>query len=184
VIQNSRHDTIPTVIAPVIRQKKIQTRFLNPSSEGLPSLYPFDGVGIYDRDRFIQLGGFDSTLKNRFWQLMDFGFRAYLWGEEISLNQALKFSYEAAIPAEDNSAGSDYSRFYLKNIAPVFRNDCASLPIRRFLGFLLKANNGIFNAWDDFSESRRWVTTNSFRWRCNPKTIASYWNLETSKKVN
>jgi hypothetical protein len=184
VIQNSRHDTIPTVIAPVIRQKKIQTRLLNPSSEGLPSLYPFDGVGIYDRERFIQLGGFDGTLQNRFWQLMDFGFRAYLWGEEICLNQALKFSYEAAIPAEDNSAGSDYSRFYLKNIAPVFRNDCAFLPVRRFPGFLLIANNGIFNAWDDFSESRRWVTTNSFRWRCSPKTIASYWNLETPKKVN
>jgi len=182
VIQNSRHDTIPTVIAPVIRQKKIQTRLLNPSSEGLPSLYPFDGVGIYDRERFIKLGGFDGTIKNRFWQLMDFGFRAYLWGEEISLNQTLKFCYEAAIPAEDNSAGGDYSRFYLKNIAPVFRNDCAYLPVRRFPGFLLKANNGVFNAWDDFSESRRWVTTNSFRWRCNPKTIASYWNLETPKK--
>jgi hypothetical protein len=182
VIQNSRLDTIPTVIAPVIRKKKIQTRFLNPSGEGLPSLYPFDGVGIYDRERFIQLGGFDGTLKNSFWQLMDFGFRAYLWGEEISLSQTLKFSYEAAIPAEDNSTGNDYFRFYLKNLAPVFRNDCAYLPVRRFPGFLFKANNGIFDAWDDFSESRRWVNTNSFRWRCNTKTIASYWNLETRNK--
>jgi hypothetical protein len=182
VIQNSRLDTLPTVIAPVIRKKKIQTRFLNPSSEGLPSLYPFDGVGIYDRDRFIRLGGFDGTLKNSFWQLMDFGFRAYLWGEEITLSQTLKFSYEAAIPAEDNSTGDDYLRFYLKNLAPVFRNDCAYLPVRRFPGFFLKANNGILDAWDDFSESRRWVNTNSFRWRCNPKTIAGYWNLEIPKK--
>jgi len=184
VIQNSRHDTIPTVIAPVLRQKKIQTRFLNPSSEGLPSLYPFDGVGIYDRDRFIQLGGFDGTLKNSFWQLMDFGFRAYLWGEEISLSQTLKFSYEAANPAEDNSVDNDYYRFYLKNLAPVFRNDCAYLPVRRFPGYLFRAKNSIFGAWDDFSESRRWVDTNSFRWRCNPKTIASYWNLETPNKEN
>ena len=184
MIQDSRHVTISTVIAPVMRQKKIQTRRLDPLSEGLPSLYPFDGVGIYDRERFIKLGGFDGTIKNPFWQLMDFGFRAYLWGEEISLNQALKFCYEAAVPTEDISAGDDYSRFYLKNIAPVFRNDSAYLPVRRFPGFLLKANNGIFGAWDDFSESRRWVTTNSFRWRCNPKTIASYWNLETPKKEN
>jgi len=66
----------------------------------------------------------------------------------------------------------------------VFRNDCACLPMRRFPGFLFKANNGIFGAWDDFSESRRWVTTNSFRWRCSPKTIASYWNLETPNKEN
>jgi hypothetical protein len=184
VIQNSRLDTIPTVIAPVIRKRKIQTRFLNPTGEGLPSLYPFDGVGIYDRERFIQLGGFDGTLKNSFWQLMDFGFRAYLWGEEISLSQTLKFSYEAAIPAEDNSAGNDYSRFYIKNIAPVFRNDCAYLPMRRFPGFLLKTDNGIFGAWDDFSESRRWVNTNSFRWRSNPRTLASYWNLEASNERN
>jgi hypothetical protein len=182
LLQNSRLDTIPTVIAPVIRNKKIQTRFLNPAGEGFPSLYPYDGVGIYDRERFIQLGGFDGTLKNSFWQLMDFGFRAYLWGEEISLSQTLKFSYEASIPVEDNSAGNDYSRFYLKNIAPVFRNDCACLPMRRFPGFLLRTNNNIFDAWDDFSESRRWVNTNSFRWRCNPKTIAGYWNMETINK--
>jgi hypothetical protein len=184
VIQNPHLDTLPTVIAPVIRQKKIQTRFLNPSGEGLLSLYPFDGVGIYDRESFIKLGGFDGTIKNSFWQLMDFGFRAYLWGEEISLSQTLKFSYEAAIPAEDNSAGNDYSRFYLKNLAPVFRNDCAYLPVRRFPGFLFKSKNGIFGAWDDFSESRRWVNTNSFRWRCNPKTIASHWNMETPNKEN
>jgi len=182
VIQNSHLDIIPSVIAPVIRQNKIQTRFLNPSGEGLLSLYPFDGIGIYDRERFIQLGGFDGTLRNSFWQLMDFGFRAYLWGEEISLSQALKFSYEASVPAEDNSTGNDYPRFYLKNIAPIFRNDCAYLPVRRFPGFLFKARNGVFGAWDEFSESRRWVNTNSFRWRCNPKTIASHWNIEIPNK--
>jgi len=182
VIQNSHLDIIPTVIAPVIRQNKIQTRFLNPSGEGLLSLYPFDGIGIYDRERFIQLGGFDGTLKNSFWQLMDFGFRAYLWGEEIALSQTLRFSYEASVPAEDNSTDNDYPRFYLKNIAPMFRNDCAYLPVRRFPGFLFKAKHDIFSAWEEFSESRRWVHTNSFRWRCNPKTIASHWNLETPKK--
>jgi hypothetical protein len=184
VIQNAHLDTIPTLIAPVIRQKKIQTCFLNPTCEGLYSLYPFDGIGIYDKERFIKLGGFDGTINNSFWQLMDFGFRAYLWGEEISLSQTMKFSYEASVPTEDDSTDGDYSRFYLKNIAPVFRNDCAYLPVSRFPGFLFKANKGIFGAWDDFSESRRWVNTNSFRWHCNPKTIASHWNLETIKKEN
>jgi hypothetical protein len=179
VIQNSRFETLPTLIAPAMQRRKMRTLFLDPMGEGLPSLYPFDGIGIYDRSRFMQLGGFDITLKSRYWQLMDFGFRAHLWGEEIAVTQTLKFSYEAAVPAEINSADIDYSRFYLKNLAPVFRNDCACLPLRRFPSFLLKSNGGFFTAWDTFSESRRWVETNSFRWRCNPRTIIGNWQLET-----
>ena len=183
MIQNSRFETIPTLMVPTRYRNKIATLFLNPATEGLPSLYPFDGVGIYDRDRFIRLGGFDSTIKNRFWQLMDFGFRAWLWGEEISSAKALKLSYDAEVPAEDNSVNTDYYRFYLKNMAPVFRGDFAHLPFRRFPGYILRAcasrcTGGIFSAWEDFSESRRWVIKNRFRWRHSPETVTGRWNLD------
>ena len=182
VIQNARFDTLPTLIAPALRRSRVKTMFISPACEGLPSLYPFDGVGIYDRDHFIKLGGFDGTLKNSHWQLMDFGFRAYLWGEEISATQTLKLSYEAEVPAIDETGGTDYCRFYLKNLAPVFKNDYAYLPLRRFPGFLFQTNSGIRAAWEDFSESRRWVHTNRFRWRCNPKTFTGSWNLDSAEE--
>jgi hypothetical protein len=176
VIQNSRFETLPTLIAPVVFRKKIQTMFLAPQSEGQMSLYPFDGVGIYDRDRFIRLGGFDGTLKNTHWQFMDFGFRAQLWGEEIGLGQQLKLSYDGDIPAEDNTAEASYRRFYLKNLAPVFRGDYAHLPLRRFPGYLFRSGEDPLAAWEDFSESRRWVRTNRFRWRCDARSVTERWD--------
>jgi hypothetical protein len=183
IIQTSRFETLPTLMIPALRRKKVRILFLNPATEGISSLYPFDGVGIYDRERFIRLGGFDRTIKDSYWQLMDFGFRAYLWGEEISSTQALKLSYETDVPAEENSGGLDYNRFYLKNLAPVFRGDYAYLPLRRFPGFLLQTDDGISAAWDDFSESRRWVNANRFRWRSDPGTFAKRWNLEDAEEI-
>ena len=182
VIQTSRYDTLPTLMVPVHRHNRMRTMFLYPTSEGLSSLYPFDGVGIYDRERFIRLGGFDGTLKSSYWQLMDFGFRAYLWGEEIALTQAIRLSYETDFPTEKNTGGPDYDRFYLKNLAPVFHGDCAHLPLRRFPRFLLRANSGFSTAWDDFSESRRWVSANSFRWHCDSKAIVKRWDLVSAEE--
>ena len=176
VIQSPRLETLPTLRAPVLPRKKEHTRGLNPSREGLRTLYPFDGVGIYDRERFVRMGGFDGTLKSCYWQLMDFGFRAHLWGEEISATQSLKLSYEASPPVEDTSAGTDYHRFYLKNLAPVFRKDYAHLPLCRFPRFLFQTGDGFLAACEDFSEGRQWVHTNRFRWRRDPGAIAGLWN--------
>jgi hypothetical protein len=182
IIQNSRFDTLPTLIAPDLRRKKAKPMFISPAYEGIPSLYPFDGVGIYDRDRFIKLGGFDRMIGNSLWQLMDFGFRAHLWGEEISSTQTLRLAYEADFPAVDESVGQDYCRFYLKNLAPVFRRDFAYLPLRRFFAYLFQTGDGFFAAWEDFTECRRWVETNQFRWRCDPRDFAQRWNLDTARE--
>ena len=176
VIQSPRLETLPTLRVPVLPRKKEHTRGLSPSREGLRSLYPFDGVGIYDRERFIRLCGFDWTIANSYWQLMDFGFRAHLWGEEISATRSLKLSYEISPPVEDTSFGADYHRFYLKNLAPVFRKDSAHLPLRRFPGFLMQARESFISACEDFSEGRRWVNTNRFRWKFDPRTVAGLWN--------
>jgi hypothetical protein len=175
VIQNSRFETLPTLIAPAVRKKKIKTLLFSPLGDGLPSLYPFDGVGIYDRERFIRLGGFDGTLKNTHWQFMDFGFRAWLWGEEIRSTQQLKISYDGKIPAEDSTAEASYRRFYLKNLAPIFRKDYAHLPLRRFPGYLFRSGEDPLAAWETFSESRRWVSLNRYRWHSDARAITDCW---------
>jgi hypothetical protein len=176
VIQNSRFETLPTLIAPAVRKKRVKTLLFSPLEDGLPSLYPFDGVGIYDRERFIRLGGFDGTLKNTHWQFMDFGFRAWLWGEEIRSTQQVKISYDGEVPGEDNTAEASYRRFYLKNLAPVFRGDYAHLPLRRFPGYFFRSGEDPFAAWAAFSESRRWVELNRYRWQSDARTITDRWD--------
>ena len=175
VIQDGRLATMPTLISPLVIQGKVKTIPSMPDREGQPSLYPFDGIGIYDREAFLRLGGFDRSLLSFYWQLMDFGFRSHLWGEEISVNTAIKFSYEGAITPEDETAEESFRRFYLKNLAPVFRGDHADLPLRRFPGFLWRLRLDILSAWEEFSLARSWVKTNRYRFRCDARTVAELW---------
>jgi hypothetical protein len=175
VIQNVRYETYPTLIAPTVNRGNISTLVFVPHREGLPSLYPFDSVGLYDRERFVRLGGFDSTLKNPYWQLMDFGFRSFLWGEEIAATQQIKLSREGEFPVLDNSPDESYRRFYLKNLAPVFRGDYANLPLRRFFGYIRRSGIDPFSSWEEFSQVRRWVKANCYRFRSDARLLNGLW---------
>jgi len=183
LIMNSRYEVLPTLVAPVTHKRKLKTFPMGPSADGNLSLYPFDGVGIYDRLRFMQLGGFDITLNNTYWQFMDFGFRSHLWGEEIAFSLQLKILYDEEITSEDLTRKNSYRRFYLKNLAPVFRSDHAYLPLRQFPGFLLRSGEDPFTAWEEFSESRNWVKINKFRWRSDARSVTGRWE-ETSINEN
>jgi hypothetical protein len=176
LIQNAHFDTLPTILAPALFRDTVMTLPFPPDREGQPSIYPFDGVGIYDRTRFIKLGGFDGTLKNTYWQLMDFGFRTYLWGEQIGATQMVRLSYDGETPPEDSTADESYQRFYLKNLAPVFQGDYAYLPLRRFPAYFWRTGKSVFTAWDDFIKGRRWIKTNCFRFRTDARVITELWD--------
>jgi len=175
VIMNSNYEVLPSIAAPMTQRKKMRTMLLEPNAEGDLSLYPFDGIGIYDRQRFINTGGYDITLKNPHWQLVDFGFRAHLWEEEIALNLQLKLSYDSELPAENYTIDNSYRRFYLKNLAPVFRRDYAHLPLYRFPSFLFQTGEDFFSAWEEFSESRKWVRKNKYRWKRSAHAVTNLW---------
>ena len=175
VIQNSQFETLPTLISPAYYQGRLKTVPATSTKEASVSLYPFDGVGIYDRERFIRLGGFDSTLRTSYWQLMDFGFRAWLWGEQIACTQLVRMSYDGDIPSEDSTAEDSYKRFFLKNLAPVFRGDSAHIPLRRYPRYVMKSGDGPFEAWEEFMEARKWVETNRYRFKQDAHTLTELW---------
>ena len=184
LIQDGRSETMPTLIAPALVPEGksggfagsiIKTIRFFSRKEAFPSLYPFDGIGIYDRERFMRLGGFDPAIKNFYWQLMDFGFRSFLWGEEIAFTRMVKLSYEGVLPEEDSTPGDGYLRFFLKNMAPVFRSDYAHIPLRRFPGYYRKRGGVLFGAWEEFSAARDWVKTNRYRFCSDARTIAERW---------
>jgi len=181
VLMNYNYVIIPSVSAPVINRRKMQSVFLQPQNEGDLSLYPFDGVGIYDKKRFISMGGFDTALNKPHWQLMDFGFRAHLWGEEIALDINLKLLYDGELPVENSTIEESYRRFYLKNLAPVFHSNklsvnYADLPFYRFFPFARNCGEDIFSAWKEFQESKKWVIDNKFRFKCDARNVACKWD--------
>ncbi|MFP3040372.1 hypothetical protein LQZ19_00995 [Treponema primitia] len=187
VIQNSDLETLPTLTTPALYRSKLFWKFRNavktlhfsPQIEAQPSLYPFDGVGIYDRERFIRMGGFDGTLKNPYWQLMDFGFRSHLWGEEIRGTQLVRLSYEGEAEPEDTSADAGYRRFYLRNVAPVFRKDSAHIPLRLFPSYFCKTGGDPVAAWEEFRENRQWVSANGRRFKRDVRILTGLWEQAT-----
>ncbi|MDR1908402.1 MAG: hypothetical protein LBQ35_00600 [Spirochaetaceae bacterium] len=176
LIQNIQLETLPTLVAPVFYKGAVNTVPFVLEREGAASLYPFDGVGVYDRERFIRLGGFDGMLKSPHWQLMDFGFRAYLWGEEIRATQVIRLSYNSETPSENSTAEESYRRFYLKNLAPVFQGDGARIPLGRFFTYLFRSGGDPFSAWAEFAEGRRWVRDNRRRFRRDARSLSGLWD--------
>ena len=176
VIMSPNYEVLPTLVSPLTRKRKIKTMFFEPRADGELSLYPFDGIGVYDRGRFIQIGGYDITLENTHWQLMDFGFRAFLWGEEIALNFQMKFFYEGDAPPEDLTVEESYRRFYLKNLAPIFTRDHARLPMYKFPAFFNRSGVDLLSAWDEFSNGRKWVKKNRYRWKSDARAVTRVWD--------
>ena len=187
ILMNSNYEIFPSIVTPATQKKKMHKRslqpiFIEPKNEGDCTLYPFDGIGIYDKQRFIEMGGYDVSIKKLHWQLMDFGFRAHLWGEQIALSINLKLSYEGELPVENSSIEESYRRFYLKNLAPIIKNNYnqnkeAHLPFYRFFSFMKNSGEDIFSAWKEFKESRRWVNINKNRWICDARELANKWSL-------
>ncbi|MDR2536989.1 MAG: hypothetical protein LBC46_01665 [Treponema sp.] len=175
LIQNSHFENLPTISAPALFKGTVKTLMFAPEREGQSSLYPFDGVGIYDRLRFIDIGGFDTSLSSTHWQLMDFGFRAYLWGEQISATQLIRLSYDGEPPPEDNTTDESYRRFYLKNLAPIFQGDHASLPLRCFFPYSWRVDGDLFTVWAEFLKARHWIKDYQYRFRSDARAITELW---------
>jgi hypothetical protein len=148
-----------------------------PESDGEKSLYPFDYAGVYSREKFVRTGGFDANLANPYWQKLDFGFRAWLWGEEIRCSQALKLSYADAPANEDETPDEGYKWFWLKNLAPSFHGDNASIGASRFWSYLRSRGGGsAASAIGEFRSAREWAALNRYRFRTDASSLVDLWD--------
>ncbi len=175
VLLSDRLEPLPVQMVPALSKASFQVEPMACYRDASPTAYPFDYIGIYNRDRFIKLGGFDHTISNPYWQNLDFGIRAHLWGERISLITSFRLSYEGAVPREDVSADSSYVNFYLKNLAPVYRKDYAFIPTSRFFSFAGRSGLTVFEAVARFSAARKWVYLNRYRFVRDAASMVSSW---------
>lgn len=166
---------VPSLMAPAFDKSSLRILALPAQKDGDKTLFPFDGCGIYSREKFIQSGGFDGTLSDPWWQKMDFGFRAWLWGEEIRMAQALRVAYEEPPPMEDTTPGASYGRFYLKNLAVRVRDDGGMIPLSAFFPYFLRASRNPFSANSEFKAAREWVHLNRFRFRVDARSVVDLW---------
>lgn len=145
------------------------------ATDSSSTLYPFDYIALYNRKKFIQLEGFDSSITSPYWQNLDLSLRAWLWGEEIKLTTLLQFSYIDEPEIEDKTYNLDYLKFYLKNQLPKYKNDRAVLKKSHFLIFLFNSSCGFFEAKRQFKTAQKWVEKNKYRFKCDLQTLISNW---------
>lgn len=175
VFSTPKGDAIPSLAFPAFDGSSIRFIVANSAKDDDKNAYPFDYCGIYHREKFSMLGGYDWTLRNPHWQKLDFGLRAWLWGEEIRSLHALKLLVDRDMPADDSTTDADYVRFYLKNLAPAYRSDQGVLPWSRALPFCFGSGLGPIRAFSEFLAARAWVGVNRYRFKLDARALVDLW---------
>ena len=169
---------LPAKNVPSICDGSFTVKAFSVTQDYAKTLYPFDFVGVYNREKFINLGGFDYTLTSSYWQLIDFALRSYLWGEKIIICSGLRLNYECEVSLEDTTLESSYLRFFLKNLSPRFVNDYAYIPKKEFFQYLNHSSLEFFEAYKTFKMARNWVEKNKFRFKTDAKNLIASWDNE------
>ena len=129
----------------------------------------------FSTEQFFEMGGFDYTIENPYWQNLDFGFRAHLWGMEILISNLYKMKYAGACPLEDISADDSYIKFYLKNLAPIVGKKGGSLPWYLFFSYAIRSGLNPFKAYKYFKAVQDWVHINKYRFVKSPQDLICKW---------
>lgn len=165
----------PMLFSPSIDNAVLDVRSTSIVSDGAADLFPFDYIGLYNRSVFIQLGGFDYTIANPYWQNLDLSFRAWLWGERIQLSTAFCMEYLCDVPVSDSSASQFSNRFYLKNLVPRVSDGHGFIPRSSFFVFLNRSSCGFFEALRQFRDARDWVSRNEDRFKYDVLYLLENW---------
>lgn len=177
LISNSSGEPVPSIMSPAFHRNKLKVLPFRCEKENTSSLFPFDYIGIYSKERFTKAGGYDYSIEHPYWQKMDFGFRVHMWGEKIICNGSLRLGYEGDVPAEDTTPNEEYKRFFLKNLSVRFVNDRGILPFSVFLPYWFKAGSGIIGSWKEFKAVKEWVNLNAFRFQRDARGVTELWEI-------
>ena len=168
-------EVLPALQAPAFDKKRLKVLSIVPTKEESPTLFPQDFCGIYDREKYFLLGGYDPGIENPYWQKMDFGFRAHLWGEKILCLRDFRLSPGDSVTAEDLTPDAGYRAFFLKNLAVRFTGDRGVLPLGRFASFYFRCGCGLLTAVREFRRVRSWVEKNGYRFRMDSSSVTELW---------
>jgi hypothetical protein len=169
---------LPVRFLPAIKKKHFAVDISPVVSDGKKTLFPSDFMGLYNRRKFVALGGYDHTITAPYWQNLDFSLRAWLWGETIALTTRIQIAYDTDPPEADTSPNASYLRFYLKNIAPVVKTDYGYIPGGAFFSYRKRSRCGFFDAKQQFNDGRHWVEANKFRYMHDITSLCASWGDE------
>ena len=167
--------SFPVVFSPGVNGATFKISTSSAVNDGLETLSPYDFIAIYNRKKFIQLGGYDYTISSPYWQNMDLGFRAWLWGEKIRMTTIITLAYSLEIEAPDVSNDLSYSRFFMKNLLARFDEDHGVIPKSSFFVYCLRSGCGLIESIKLFADACSWVEKNKYRFKMDAKYLVENW---------
>ena len=173
---------MPIVTSPSALSSKFQVSRNSFVKDGEITLYPFDFVGLFDKEKFITLGGYDYTIDSPYWQNLDLAVRSWLWGEKTSISTAFQLIYDGTLPVEDQTANMSELRFYLKNLTPIFKYDHGVLPSSAFFRYMMHSSSGFIEAYKRFKDAQNWTNKNKYRFKTDIVTLMENWGNQEEEK--
>lgn len=172
---DSNKNALPCSFTPSAEKSNFKINRSSLAGDGLKTLYPYDYIALYNRKKFIRLGGFDYTIKSPYWQNLDLAMRSWLWGEETKLTTLLQFTYLEEVNLENKTRNMDYLYCYLKNELPKYRNELGIIKKSSFLQFLFHSSCGFIEAKRLFKEAKEWVFKNRFNFKMDLQILITTW---------
>jgi hypothetical protein len=169
---------LPVCYRPVVRKNRFTIDAESCAARNSRTVYTFDNIALYSKQKFIALGGFDHTISAPYWQTLDLCVRAWLWGEKITVYSSLQLYYEGETPKEDITVNASYMRFFLKNILPSNSRGGVAVSNGGFFSFWRRSPFFLFEALAQFREGARWTAENRKRFTQDIRELASSWKEE------
>lgn len=174
-LMDANKNSLPCSFTPSAEKSNFKIIASALAGDGLNTLYPYDYIALYNRKKFIKLGGFDYTIKSPYWQNLDLAMRSWLWGEETKLTTLLQFTYTEEFNLENKTRNMDYLYCYLKNELPKYRNEMGIIKKSSFLPFLFHSSCGFIEAKKIFGEAREWVQKNKYNFKMDLQSLIISW---------
>lgn len=177
LLMNYRLEALPVIREPLLEKQNFSVTPVMCVRDGSISLYPWDFVGVYDRSLFLELDGFDLELNDPYWQLLDFGFKVWMKSHRITVSSIFRINYENEIPIEEINKNTDYSCFYLKNLAPVMKKNKQglTLSIKKMWSFARKSGFGLAKGFKIFFAIRKTINSQHKSFSYSGSEIIDAW---------
>ncbi len=176
LLRNENGGVIPSVVVPRVNRRTLRVEVQEPRVDGTASLFPSDFAGLYDRARYLDIGGYDGRIDHPFWQKMDFGMRAHQWGERICLHTGIRIDYRTPPEPEDQTPDGGYALFFAKCLAVRVRSDGGFLPWTEAIRLAVGLRRGVLGSRGTVRDVRRWIDANRERFLKEARSVVRDWS--------
>ena len=94
------------------------------------------------------------------------------------ISTVFKVTYQNQTEGEVIVKNTDYSRFYLKNLAPVYRKNKIDIPFMGVFPFIFKSGKRTSESWAEYIKIKKWVRDNGSKFKQDAKSVIQDWESE------